>query len=149
MDKKKTGELIRQARTGKKYTQTELGDLIGVTNKAVSRWETGETIPNTETLKLLSGIFDVSINTLLGTPRRLVCQCCGMPLEDGVIGREPDGSFNEDYCKWCYADGVFAYQSKEQLLDFLLAHMPNPENTPAAERRTQYDAYLSQLKHWK
>ena len=99
--------------------------------------------------KLLSGIFDVSINTLLGTPRRLVCQCCGMPLEDGVIGREPDGSFNEDYCKWCYADGVFAYQSKEQLLDFLLAHMPNPENTPAAERRTQYDAYLSQLKHWK
>ena len=67
----------------------------------------------------------------------------------GVIGREPDGSFNEDYCKWCYADGVFAYQSKEQLLDFLLAHMPNPENTPAAERRTQYDAYLSQLKHWK
>ena len=41
MDKKKTGELIREARTKKNYTQTELGDLIGVTNKAVSRWENG------------------------------------------------------------------------------------------------------------
>ena len=41
MDKKKTGELIREARTRKNYTQTELGDLIGVTNKAVSRWENG------------------------------------------------------------------------------------------------------------
>ena len=144
-----TKNVIYELRTGKGLSQEELAEKLFVSRQAVSRRETGETIPNTETLKLLSGIFDVSINTLLGTPRRLVCQCCGMPLEDGVIGREPDGSFNEDYCKWCYADGVFAYQSKEQLLDFLLAHMPNPENTPAAERRTQYDAYLSQLKHWQ
>ena len=35
------------------------------------------------------------------------------------------------------------------LLDFLLAHMPNPENIGEAERRAQYDAHLSQLKHWK
>ncbi len=87
-----------------------------VTRQAVSRWETGET-QNTDTLKLLSRVFDVSINTLLGSPRQLVCQCCGMPLnEDGLISREPDGSYNEDYCKWCYANGKFAYQSKESLL---------------------------------
>lgn len=106
-------------------------------------------MPNTETLKLLSALFDVSINTLLGTPRQLICQCCGMPLEDGITSREPDGSYNEDYCKWCYAEGAFAYQSKDALLDFLLAHMPNLENIGEAERRAQYDAYLSQLKHWK
>lgn len=106
-------------------------------------------MPNTETLKLLSALFDVSINTLLGTPRQLICQCCGMPLEDGITSREPDGSYNEDYCKWCYAEGAFAYQSKDALLDFLLAHMPNPENIGEAERRAQYDADLSQLKHWK
>lgn len=41
MDKVKTGELIRDARKAKKYTQSELGDLLGVTNKAVSRWEKG------------------------------------------------------------------------------------------------------------
>ena len=101
-------------------------------------------------LKLLSKEFDVSINTLLGSPRQLVCQCCGMPLnDDGIISKEPDGSFNEDYCKWCYTDGQFAYTSKDSLLDYLVGNMPNPENTPEAERRSQFDGYLSQLKHWK
>ena len=68
-------------------------------------------MPNTETLKLLSKEFDVSINTLLGTPRQLVCQCCGMPLEDAIISHNKDGSPNEDYCKWCYADGTYTYSS--------------------------------------
>ena len=144
-----TKDVIYELRTGKGLSQEELEEKVFVTRQAVSCWETGETVPNTETLKLLSGLFDVSINTLLGTPRQLICQCCGMPLEDGITSREPDGSYNEDYCKWCYAKGTFAYQSKEALLDFLLAHMPNPENTPEKERRAQYNAYLSQLKHWK
>lgn len=41
MDKIKTGELIRETRKSKNYTQNELGDMLGVTNKAVSRWEKG------------------------------------------------------------------------------------------------------------
>mgnify|MGYP001251279008 CR=1 FL=1 len=41
MDKQKTGELIKSARIKKGYTQVELGDLLGVTNKAISRWEKG------------------------------------------------------------------------------------------------------------
>ena len=144
-----TKDIIYKLRTEKGLSQEELAEKVFVTRQAVSRWETGETVPNTETLKLLSRLFDVSINTLLGAPRQLYCQCCGMPLEDGITSREPDGSLNEDYCKWCYTDGAFAYQDKETLLDFLLAHMPNPENLGEAERRAQYDAYLSQLKHWQ
>ena len=121
-----------------------------VSRQAVSRWENGETQPNTDTLKLLSKEFGVSINTLLGSPRQLICQCCGMPLsEDNMISREPDGSYNEEYCKWCYTDGAFAYESKDALLEFLISHMPNPENAPEEVRRSQYDLYLSQLKHWK
>ena len=145
-----TGTILKSLRESRHLTQEELAERLMVTRQAVSRWETGGTQPNTETLKLLSKEFGVSINTLLGSPRQLVCQCCGMPLsEDGMISREPDGSFNEDYCTWCYMDGRFAYESKDALLDFLIAHMPNPENTPEAERRTMYDGYLSQLKHWK
>ena len=143
-------DILKKLREKNALTQDQLAERVMVTRQAVSRWETGETQPNTDTLKLLSKEFDVSINTLLGMPRQLVCQCCGMPLsEDDMISKEPDGSFNEDYCKWCYADGRFVYESKESLLDYLIGHMPNPDQLPEEERRVQYDGYLSQLKHWR
>ena len=145
-----TREILKELREKHQLTQEELAERVLVTRQAVSRWETGETLPNTETLKLLSREYDVSINTLLGSPRQLLCQCCGMPLnEDWMISREPDGFFNEDYCKWCYADGKFTYQSKDALLNFLIEHMPNPEGLDAEDRRSQYDGWLSGLKHWQ
>ena len=144
-----TKDVIINLRTARGLSQEALAERVFVTRQAVSRWETGETTPNTETLKLLSGLFGVSINTLLGSPRQLICQCCGMPLnEDGLISRETDGAFNEDYCKWCYDGGEFAYKSKDALVDFLMSHMPNPDNVPDETRRAQYDAWLSQLSHW-
>ena len=145
-----TSALLKELREKHQLTQEELAERVLVTRQAVSRWETGETMPNTETLKLLSREYNVSINTLLGSPRQLYCQCCGMPLnEDGMISKEPDGFFNEDYCKWCYADGRYAYPTKDALLDFLIEHMPNPEGLDVEDRRSQYDSWLSQLKHWQ
>ena len=144
-----TKDVIYELRTKNGLSQDELAEKVFVTRQAVSRWENGDTVPNTETLKLLSGLFNVSINTLLGSPRQLLCQCCGMPLsEDGMISREPDGFFNEDYCKWCYTDGKYTYPTKDALLDYLIEHMPNPEGLDVENRRSQYDAWLSQLKHW-
>ena len=102
-----TKDIIYELRTKKGLSQEELAEKVFVTRQAVSRWENGETIPNIDTLKLLSKLFDVSINTLLGSPRELLCQCCGMPLEDSTTSRETDGNFNEEYCKWCYADGEY------------------------------------------
>ena len=66
-----TKDIILELRTKKGLSQDELAEKVFVTRQAVSRWENGETIPNTETLKLLSELFDVSINTLLGAPSRL------------------------------------------------------------------------------
>ena len=143
-------DILKNLREKHGLTQEQMAERVMVTRQAVSRWETGETQPNTDTLLLLSKEFEVSINTLLGSPRQLICQCCGMPLnEDDMISREKDGSLNEDYCRWCYAEGKFTYTSKETLLDFLLTHMPNPDNTPETDRRRAYDSYLSELKHWK
>ena len=102
-----TKQVIAELRNKAGLSQEELAEKVFVTRQAVSRWENGETTPNTETLKLLSRVFNVSINTLLGSPRQLVCQCCGMPLADDSISRETDGCFNEEYCKWCYADGEY------------------------------------------
>ena len=100
-------DIIRELRTKKGLSQDELAEKVYVTRQAVSRWEKGETTPNTETLKLLSKLFDVSINTLLGSPREMVCHCCGMSLNDSTTSKEIDGVFNEEYCKWCYNDGEF------------------------------------------
>lgn len=141
-------DVILQLRTQRNLSQDELAEKLFVTRQAVSRWENGETVPNTETLKLLSRFFDVSINTLLGAPRRLICQCCGMPLEDSTLSREPDGTLNEEYCKWCYADGKFRYDSKEQLIDFCAEHLAN-ESWPAEQVRAHMEAIVPNLKHWR
>lgn len=102
-----TKEIIRELRNKKGLSQEELAQRVYVTRQAVSRWENGETMPGIETLKLLSKEFDVSINTLLGAPKTLYCECCGMQLQDGCFGHEKNGFLNEDYCRWCYADGEY------------------------------------------
>ena len=143
-----TKDVILQLRNRENLSQEELAEKLFVTRQAVSRWETGETLPNTETLKHLSALFDVSINTLLGSPRRNICQCCGMPLEDEITSREPDGSFNEEYCKWCYVDGKFVYSNLEDLIAFCAEHMAN-ESWPADQVRAYLEAKLPTLNHWK
>ena len=60
-----TKQVILELRNQKGMSQAELAEKVFVSRQAVSRWENGETVPNTETLKLLSKVFDVSINTLL------------------------------------------------------------------------------------
>lgn len=143
-----TKNIILELRTKNGLSQEELAAKVYVTRQAVSRWENGETVPNTETLKLLSTLFDVSINTLLGSPRKLICQCCGMPLEDSSISKETDGTFNEEYCKWCYNDGKFVYTSLEELTDFLVGHMSN-EQFPPEQMRNYLNEMLPTLNHWK
>ena len=143
-----TKDILHQLRTQKGLSQDELAEQVFVTRQALSRWENGETTPNVETLKLLSKLFDVSINTLLGAPRQLICQCCGMPLDDPTTSKEPDGTFNEEYCKWCYDGGTFRYSSPEQLIDFCVEHMAN-ENWSKEQVRAHMEAVVPNLKHWQ
>lgn len=97
--------ILKNLREKNNLTQEQLAERVQVTRQAVSRWETGETQPNTDTLKLLSRVFDVSINTLLGSPRQLVCQCCGMPLnEDGLITVDA-------LCEALWGDNPFGYEN--------------------------------------
>lgn len=143
-----TKDIIFELRTKNGLSQDELAEKIYVTRQAVSRWEKGDTIPNTETLKLLSKLFDVSINTILGSPRKLICQCCGMPLDDSSISKEPDDTFNEEYCKWCYTQGKFVYTSLEELTNFLVEHMSNENWTPE-QARAYFKVQLPKLNYWK
>lgn len=146
--KMNTKDIIFELRTQKGLSQGELADKLFVTRQAVSRWETGETTPNIETLKLLSKEFNVSINTLLGSPRQLVCQCCGMPLEDDTISKEPNGIFNEEYCKWCYSNGEYTYDNMDQLIDFCADHMAG-ESFSSEQAREYLKNMLPNLNYWK
>lgn len=65
MDKKKTGNLIREARQCKNYTQSELGRMLGATNKAVSRWENGESFPDIGVLESLSHLLELPIQDIV------------------------------------------------------------------------------------
>ncbi len=143
-----TREILKDLREQHHWTQEQLAERVLVTRQAVSRWETGETQPNTDTLKLLSREFGVSINTLLGSPRSLVCQCCGMPLDDAVISREKDGAFNEDYCKWCYADGEYTYSDMDDLIDVCVGHMTE-EGFSREQARAYLRSELPKLNYWK
>ena len=66
-------EILLELRTRRGLSQEQLAEQVHVTRQAVSRWETGETVPNTETLKLLLRLFNASINTLPGSPWQLIC----------------------------------------------------------------------------
>ena len=147
-DRMETKDIIRELRTKSGLSQEELAEKVFVTRQAVSRWENGETVPNTETLKLLSKLFDVSINTLLGSPRELICQCCGMPLEDSSISREKDGIFNEDYCKWCYAEGEYMYHDMDDLIEVCVTNMAS-EAFPSEQARAYMKELLPKLDYWK
>jgi transcriptional regulator with XRE-family HTH domain len=143
-----TKDVLLELRTKNGLSQDELADKIFVTRQAVSRWENGDTVPNTETLKLLSKEFNVSINTLLGAPNKLICQCCGMPLEDEIIGKDKDGFLYEEYCKWCYADGTFTYSNMDDLIEVCVKNMVN-DNISEEQAREYLQQTLPTLNYWK
>lgn len=143
-----TKDVLYELRTRSGLSQDELAEKVFVTRQAVSRWENGETVPNTEALKLLSKVFNVSINTLLGSPHPLVCQCCGMPLEDAILGRNQDGSLNEDYCQWCYADGTYTYSDMDELIGVCIPHMVKQGFTEE-QARLYMKQKLPTLDYWK
>ena len=143
-----TQDVIHRLRTQKGLSQDELAEKVFVTRQAVSRWETGETVPGTETLKLLSSLFNVSINTLLGSPQQLICQCCGMPLTDEILSRNRDGTINEEYCQWCFADGTYTYSSMDDLMDVCVGNMVS-ESVTEEQARSYLKQMLPKLDYWK
>ena len=65
MDMQKIGSFLGQLRKEKSLTQEQLGEKLGVTNKTVSRWETGTYLPPVECLQLLSELYGITINEIL------------------------------------------------------------------------------------
>ena len=69
MDYSKIGKFIAAERKAKKLTQKKLADSLYVSEKTISKWETGNGVPDTNSLQKLCEILDVSINELLNGER--------------------------------------------------------------------------------
>ena len=80
--------------------------------------------------------------------QKRICQCCGMPLDDEIISRNSDGTPNENYCKWCYADGTFTYSDMETLIDVCVQHMVSDAFTEE-QARAYMRQLLPTLEYWK
>lgn len=91
MDNSKTGSLIKQLRTEKKLTQKQLAERLGVSDKAVSKWETGKGFPDISLFSALADVFGADVHNLLmgsinknekenGNMKKMkfyVCEDCG------------------------------------------------------------------------
>jgi hypothetical protein len=71
-----------------------------------------------------------------------------MPLEDGIIGRDRDGFLNEDYCKWCYADGTYTYSDMDELINVCIPHMKE-QGFSEEQAREYMKQMLPTLDYWK
>ncbi|MDR2704045.1 MAG: zinc ribbon domain-containing protein [Cellulomonadaceae bacterium] len=80
------------------------------------------------------------------------CQSCGMPMEGQTFGTNADGSTNNAYCAYCFADGAFTKEcTMEEMIDFCAPMMP--ENTGGqmteAQAREMMAEFYPTLKRWK
>ena len=71
-----------------------------------------------------------------------------MPLEDEIIGRNKDGSLNEEYCKWCYADGTYTYNDMDDLINVCIPHMV-AQGFPEEQAKEYMRGMLPNLNYWK
>jgi hypothetical protein len=71
-----------------------------------------------------------------------------MPLEDEIIGRNEDGTLNEEYCKWCYADGTYTYSDMDDLIRVCIPHMTEQGFTEE-QARDYMKQMLPNLNYWK
>ena len=65
MNQEKIGVFIAKCRKDKKLTQEQLAEKLGVTNKSISRWENGKTMPDYSILKDLCNILQIDVNEFL------------------------------------------------------------------------------------
>ena len=65
MDQIKIGKFIAECRKAKGMTQMQLAESLGITDRAVSKWETGKTMPDSSIMLELCGLLEITVNDLL------------------------------------------------------------------------------------
>ncbi len=84
MTSKDCGSFICELRKEKNLTQKELAEKLNVSDKAISRWETGKGFPDVNSLVSLSEFFEISVNELLAG-KRIKEECISEIAEKNII----------------------------------------------------------------
>lgn len=71
MNQQKIGRFLKELRTEKAITQEQLAELLGVSNRSVSRWENGVNMPDLDLLIQIANYYDVSMEELLDGERKV------------------------------------------------------------------------------
>ena len=65
MDQQKIGRFIAEMRKKQGYTQKEIAEQLGISDKAVSKWETGRSMPDNSIMLPLCELLNINVNELL------------------------------------------------------------------------------------
>lgn len=127
MDQVKTGKFIAQCRKEKNMTQAQLAERMGVSDRAVSKWETGRSLPDSGIMLELTETLGINVNELL-TGERISMENYQKTAENNLIKmREQEEAANRILLKLEVVIGVLATVS---FLAFaLLASLPAFEHT--------------------
>ena len=85
MNQEKIGKFISECRKSKNLTQESLAEMLGVSNRTVSKWENGKCMPDYSILPILCENLDITINELLSGERLEVDKQYQKKLEENII----------------------------------------------------------------
>ena len=105
MSQNKIGEFIQQSRKAKGFTQKDLGDRIGVSDKTISKWENGNSIPDTSILNELCATLDINVNELL-SGEKLTPEIYSMKAEENMMNLLEDNQKQQRSTILPFAAGV-------------------------------------------
>ena len=143
-------DVLPRLRRERGLTQEDLAKKLFITRQAVSRWETGEAAPGIDMTKLIAVTLDVPVTELLEMPEHY-CQSCGMMFTaPDQHGHEADGTEVEDFCRWCYDDGAYTYETTmEDMIEDCVPRMAEAMGWTVDESASLLGAVLPSLKRWK
>lgn len=142
-------DALAQLRRERGLTQEELASRLYITRQAVSRWETGATEPSIDMIKLIARELEVPVMRLLDMPEHY-CQSCGMMFTGpDQHGHEVDGTVTEDFCRWCYDQGAYTYETTmEEMIEDCAPRMAERMGWSVDECASLLGAVLPNLRRW-
>ena len=118
MEQQKIGKFIHDLRKEKDLTQKQLADLVGVSDKTISKWETGRGIPDTAIMNELCKVLGISINELL-SGERLSKDSYNGKAEENMVNLLKDSEIQKDKQTWSKINIILNLLCIKSVMDFV------------------------------